>query len=102
MSNGFDLQNKVELVTGGSRGIGASTVRLLVESNARVILHYGRGHEEADAMAREIGLHRCYTVAADLAAPDAGFRLWESAIEWIGHIDVLVNNAAMVTPLTIE
>jgi 3-oxoacyl-[acyl-carrier protein] reductase len=97
-----DLEDKVVLVTGASRGIGACAARLLARANARVILHYGRGRDETHAIARELGEQRCHTVAADLSIPDAGFGLWEEATRWVGHIDVLVNNAAVVTPVTIE
>lgn len=98
----IDLANKVVLVTGGSRGIGACTVRMLARANARVILHYGRGRTEAESIMRELGQERCGVVGADLAVPDAGFELWREALAWAGHIDVLVNNAAVVTPMTID
>src|SRR5262249_53885602 len=98
----IDLADKVVLVTGGSRGIGACTVRMLARSNARVILHYGHGRTEAEAIARELGEKRCAVIGADLAVADAGFELWNKALAWTGHIDVLVNNAAVVTPMTID
>ena len=97
----IDLHGKTVLVTGGSRGIGASTARVLARAGARVALHYGRGRQEAAAIAAELG-PVCLPFGADLAAPGSAFRLWDDACAWTGRIDVLVNNAAVVTPLTIE
>ena len=97
----IDLHGKAVLVTGGSRGIGASAARVLAHAGARVALHYGRGRQEAEAIAAELG-PECHPFGADLAAPGAAFRLWDDACAWAGRIDVLVNNAAVVTPLTIE
>lgn len=97
----IDLHGKNVLVTGGSRGIGASTARVLARAGARVALHYGRGRQEAEAIAAELG-PECRPFGADLAVSGAACRLWDDARAWTGRIDVLVNNAAAVTPLTID
>lgn len=91
----LDLTNKVILVTGGSRGIGAAIVRVLARAGAQVVLHYGRQREAATAVATAVGADRCYLVAADLEEAGAGARVWAEALEWRGRIDVLVNNAAV-------
>jgi 3-oxoacyl-[acyl-carrier protein] reductase len=97
----IDLHGKTVLVTGGSRGIGASAVRVLARAGARVALHFGRHRQEAETIAAELG-PECRPFGADLAAPGAAFRLWEDACAWAGRIDVIVNNAAIVAPLTVE
>lgn len=98
----IDLQDKVILVTGGSRGIGATTVLTLAQAGAYVILHYSRAHSSAQALAKEIGDDRCYLVQADLAVPNASQTLWHQAIAWRGQIDVLVNNAGIIQSAGID
>jgi 3-oxoacyl-[acyl-carrier protein] reductase len=66
-----------------------------------VALHYAHGRKEAEAIAAELG-PKCRTFGADFSAPRAAFFLWEEACAWAGRIDVVVNNAAAVTPLTVD
>lgn len=97
-----DFTNKVILVTGGSRGIGAAIVRRLASNGAKVLLHYCHGHARADELSREFGDERCTILQADLATTDGAGRLWADSIAQHGRIDVLIANAALVTPMTIE
>ena len=91
----IDLNGKVILVTGGSRGIGAAIVRTLAGAGADVVLHYGQSRDAAEAIAGELGEGCCTLIAADLADNAAPSRLWAEAVAWKGHIDVLVNNAGI-------
>jgi NAD(P)-dependent dehydrogenase (short-subunit alcohol dehydrogenase family) len=91
----IDLTNKVILVTGGSRGIGAAIVRVVACAGAQVVLHYGRQRDAAAAVAASVGADRCHLVEADLDQSGAGGRVWRDAMAWRGRIDVLVNNAAV-------
>jgi 3-oxoacyl-[acyl-carrier protein] reductase len=89
------LSGKVVLVTGGSRGIGAATVRQVVETGGEAIIHFGTNADAANALAREVGQDRVHVCKADLLSPDATEKLWDDACAWRGRIDVLVNNAGV-------
>jgi 3-oxoacyl-[acyl-carrier protein] reductase len=67
----IDLIGKVILVTGGSKGIDAATVRTLVKAGADVILHYCRSRKEAEAIAASVGGDRCYLLVAEQLTVDS-------------------------------
>jgi NAD(P)-dependent dehydrogenase (short-subunit alcohol dehydrogenase family) len=98
----IDLRDRVILVTGGSRGIGAVTVRTLAAAGADVILHYGRSRADADAVQAGCPAGRCHLVAGDLTHPQAPAAIWMQAIAWRGHIDALVNNAAVAVAAGVD
>ncbi|MGN6189166.1 MAG: SDR family NAD(P)-dependent oxidoreductase [Conexibacter sp.] len=90
------LTGKRCVVTGASRGIGRATAELLAAEGARVLL-IGRSASTL-AEAAPVGAE---TFAADVTHPDAGETIVEAAVDALGGIDVLVNNAgtSSVTPL---
>ena len=92
----FNLEGKVILVTGGSRGIGAAIVRAVGEAGADVIVHYKRNREAAERVAAEVGSERCHLIQANFESDDEILELWDKAIAWKGGIDVLVNNAGIM------
>lgn len=101
----IDLTGKTVLVTGGSRGIGASMVASLTGAGAHVLLHYAKNREKAEALAAKVaasGRGRATLLSADLADPAAAGRLWEAAEAAAPRIDTLVNNAAVATAVAIE
>ena len=55
MAVNLSLENKVALITGGSRGIGAACVRMFVDAGAKVIFNYQQAQEAADALVLELG-----------------------------------------------
>ena len=88
----LSLEGKVALVTGGSRGIGAATVRLFVQAGARVVFNYVRSLAEARHLEQECGADRCHAVWADLTGTANGGPLVHAAVERFGSLDVLVVN----------
>jgi 3-oxoacyl-[acyl-carrier protein] reductase len=97
----IDLSEKVVLVTGASRGIGAASARVLATAGANVILHYGRSLGQAQTLADQIG-PRASLVQADLSKPGAARGLWQQALAIHGRIDVLVNNAGILFDAPLE
>ena len=98
----IDLKGKVILVTGGSKGIGAVTVRTLAKAGADVVLHYCQSSSEAEKIAESIGNNNCHLLKADLSLENAAIPLWKDALAWKGKIDVIVNNAAIMSPAGID
>lgn len=90
------LRGKRALVTGGGRGIGAATARLLAAQGCRVGIHYRSGRETADAVLEACGDGALF--AADLAIPGTAEPLMAAFLDWAGGIDILVNNAGGVPP----
>jgi len=82
------------LVTGGAKRLGAAIVRRLAADGHRLVIHYGRSSEEAQALADEVGA--AGSVAGDLAALDAIDDLFARAVEVAGGpIEGLVNSASL-------
>lgn len=94
---GIDLQGKRALVTGGSRGVGAATARLLARAGADVALSYRSRTAEADAVVAELrGLGvRSFAEAGDLADPEAVERLFRRIERELGGLDIVVANAGI-------
>ena len=94
------LENKVALVTGAGRGMGATVAQLLASEGASVVVHYNHSRETAAKTASEIG---GLAIQADLTDSEQTKAMIDQAISHFGRIDVLVNNAASFTPgLTLE
>ena len=91
----IDLSGKVVLVTGGSRGIGAATVRKVVATGGHAIIHYGSNAAAATSLRDELGGDRVYLCRADLLVVAETEQLWEDAVAWRDRIHVLVNNAGV-------
>ena len=96
------LDGKVVLVTGGSRGIGAATVRRIVELGGLAVVHYGSNAQAAKALAQEVGPDKVHLCQANLLSPEETEALWDAAVAWQGRIDVLINNAGVYEQCLIE
>ena len=88
------------LITGASRGIGAATARRFAEGGYQVAVNYFQSREAAEALCREIG-NDSFPVRADVGDPDQVRTLFATAMERLGHLDVLVCNAGIGMPETL-
>ena len=93
----LELQGKVALVTGGSRGIGAAICRGLAAEGVRVGVNYANSPDMAGAVvtgiARDFGAD-AVALKGDLAKSEEVIALFDALEERFGCVDILVNNAA--------
>jgi 3-oxoacyl-[acyl-carrier protein] reductase len=89
---------RVAIVTGGSKGIGAAIARRLARDQLAVTVNYSRSREEAEAVVAAIEAEhgRAIAVQADVSDPNAVRALFEATQSAFGGVDVLVNNAGMM------
>jgi 3-oxoacyl-[acyl-carrier protein] reductase len=89
----FSLHGKVALVTGGSRGIGAATVRLLRQAGAKVVFSYRATEAQANALVAECGGEDvCFAIRQELASAEDGQALIEAAVKVFRRLDCLIVN----------
>jgi 3-oxoacyl-[acyl-carrier protein] reductase len=98
------LEGKIALVTGGSRGIGAAIARRLAADGANVAVTYTRGADAAASVVKEIERAGGKAIAIQADAADAGAveAAVEKTVATFGQLDVLVNNAGTAIPKTFE
>src|SRR5207248_8182884 len=91
------LEGKIAIVTGASKGIGASIATHLAAEGAAVVVNYSSSKEGADRVVGEITGNggRAIAVQADLANEADVRRLFAEAGEAFGRLDILVNNAGI-------
>src|SRR5690242_19949662 len=91
------LQNKVAIVTGASKGIGASIAKHLAAEGAAVVVNYSSSKEGADRVVKEIstGGGKAVAVQANVAKQAEIERLFAEAKKAFGNVDILVNNAGV-------
>src|SRR5256886_10807369 len=82
------LTGKRVLVTGASGGIGAACARAFAAEGARVIVHYYRGRERAEAVVSELGDAAAGILNADLTVEEDVDELFDGAREALGRVDV--------------
>ena len=92
------MSNKIALVTGSSRGIGAATARLAAKAGYDVCINFALDETRADSMAtacRAFGV-RAITVKADIGQEREVKHLFEACDKQLGPVDLLVNNAGII------
>ncbi len=91
------MQEKVILVTGGARRVGAAIVRAIHAQGARVMIHYHQSAREAEALRDELNAsrpHSAQMVQADLLQTQHLSLLIDQTLKSFGQLDALVNNAS--------
>src|SRR6202522_2261629 len=98
------LTNKVALVTGGSRGIGAAIAKSLAADGASVAITYAKDASAASAVVKAIELSggKAIAIQADAADAKAVKGAVDKAVATFGQLDVLVNNAGTAIPKPFE
>lgn len=98
------LDQKVILITGSSRGIGAAIAVKMAAAGGKIIVNYAGGKEAADDVVNQIKAAGGDAIAlqADVSKSDEVKRMFDEAIAHYGRIDVLVNNAGIMITKTIK
>jgi len=98
------LQGKVAIVTGASKGIGASIAQHLAAEGAAVVVNYASSREGADRVVSQIAAKggRAVAIQADVARPADVTRLFAETKKNFGRLDILINNAGIYQMAPIE
>jgi len=91
------LENKVVVVTGASKGIGAGIAKQMAASGAKIVVNYSSSKESADTVVTHIinAGGNAIAVQGDMSKQSDVKRLFEETINFFGGLDVLVNNAGV-------
>jgi 3-oxoacyl-[acyl-carrier protein] reductase len=94
----LSVQDRIAVITGGSRGIGAATVRMFAAAGARVLFNYQKNRLAAEEVVGECGAERCAAVEADLRSIESAHALIHEAVLRFGGLDILVANHGIWPP----
>jgi 3-oxoacyl-[acyl-carrier protein] reductase len=96
---GRTIVTRTAIVTGASRGIGAAVAERLAQDGFSVVVNYAGSEAEASALAKKIkaGGGHAITVQADVSKPVEVARMFDATEKEFGGVDVLVNNAGIMT-----
>lgn len=98
------LKDKVALITGSSRGIGAEIAMMFAQAGAKLVINYSGNQQAADQVVLDINNKggEAIAVKADVSDSTQVKSLFDSVISHFGKIDILVNNAGSIIYKTIE
>jgi pteridine reductase len=98
------LAGKTALITGGAKRIGRQISLALADEGANIVVHYRESRDEAEVLCEEIRAQgrQAWALQADFAIPDQQENLIEQALEQAGALDILVNNASIFPPSTLQ
>ncbi len=103
VATALDFSDRVVLITGGSRGIGAGIARRFGETGASVVIGYSQTEQHAQEVADQVRANGgdALAVQADLRLAGDVDRLIRRAVAQRGQLDVLINNAGIypISPL---
>lgn len=88
----LSLENKVALISGGSRGIGAAIVRTFVKAGARVLFNYEKAKAAAESLSTECSAENCVAVQCSLKSSAAAQSLVNECVQRFGRVDILIAN----------
>src|SRR5215468_4092769 len=105
MSDPLDFSDRVVLVTGSSRGIGAEMIKAFGQRGAKCVVNYftdpqGQNKADAEAVAKELG--NALLIDADVTKPDEVDAMMKQIQDRHGGLDVLVNNSGIIRDRTIK
>jgi 3-oxoacyl-[acyl-carrier protein] reductase len=97
----IDLKGKIALITGSSRGIGASTALMLAEAGATIVLNYTKSQSKARTVANRIkkltGVDDVLAIKADVGKSDEVKKMFQKIKNTYNRLDILINNAGIWT-----
>ena len=93
------MENRTAIITGASRGIGVALAKRLATDGFAVVINYANSAAAAEELAESLKSdgHKAIAVKADIARPDAVTALFDKTIAEFGGVDVIVNNAGVMT-----
>jgi len=100
-SNPWDLRGKVALITGGDRGIGRETTKLLHSMGASVAVNFRSSRERAEELKEELG-ERVEVFQADVSRREEVRAMVQGVVQRMGGVDVLVNNAGITGRMNLQ
>ena len=98
------LNDKIALVTGTSKGLGAGIAERFGADGAKVVVNYASSAEQADQVVARIEAAggSAFAIQADVSKPENITRLFSEAKERFGRLDILVNNAGLARPALLQ
>lgn len=100
----INLENKVALITGGSRGIGAACAILLAKAGANIVISYKSNYRAANKVLKDIKIlnRQAFAIKGDVENFKEVDKTVKKIIDEFGRIDILINNAGVWTSSSIE